>query len=94
MLQGVLFGRVAPPRARRRLIKAPALVLCHDHDPLHHLDDAELLAEELPNARFIKPTWMGELRLSPQRLTDEIVKFLGECWAEPAEPAEADRAHP
>lgn len=92
VLQGVLFGRVAPPRSRRKEIQTPTLVLCHAHDPIHVYSDAELLAEELPNARFVRATWMGELRLNPDRLTGEIVNFLEECWSVSHVPVHTERA--
>jgi hypothetical protein len=36
---------------------------------------------ELPNARLLRAESFLELRLTPERLTDEISGFLDECWA-------------
>ncbi len=81
LLQGLFFGRVAPHRTERRTFTTPALVLGHRRDPVHPFSDAGMLAEELPNARLIEADSLVELRLKPQRLTDEIAGFLDEVWA-------------
>lgn len=81
VLQGIFFGRVAPHRTERRTFTTPALVLGHRRDPVHPFSDAGMLAEELPNARLIEADSLVELRLKPERLTDEIAGFLDEVWA-------------
>jgi pimeloyl-ACP methyl ester carboxylesterase len=81
LLQGLFFGRVAPHRNERRTFAMPALVLGHRRDPVHPFSDAGMLAEELPNARLIEANSLVELRLQPERLTDEIAGFLDEVWA-------------
>lgn len=80
IIQGLLFGRVAPHRGERRTFDAPALVLGHRRDPIHPFSDAGMLSEELPNARLIEANSIIELRLRPERLTREIVDFVSECW--------------
>jgi hypothetical protein len=80
VLQGVFFGRSAPPKTRRRLIEAPALVIGHDRDPVHPFSDADALVDELPDARLLRADSILELRLEPERLTGEIAAFLDECW--------------
>jgi pimeloyl-ACP methyl ester carboxylesterase len=80
VLQGLFFGRVAPHRSERRTFEAPALVLGHPRDAIHPFSDAKMLAEELPNARLLEANSLWELRLQPERLTDEIAAFLDECW--------------
>ena len=65
-----------------------ALVIGHGADRLHPLDDARMLARQLPNARLVEARSMFELRLAPTRITAEIVAFLDEVWA--AEEAAAD----
>jgi pimeloyl-ACP methyl ester carboxylesterase len=80
VVQGLFFGRVAPPRDFRRAFKTPALVLGHRRDPVHPFSDAGALAEEMPNARLIEANSLLELRMSPERLTDEIAAFLDEVW--------------
>ena len=81
LLQGLFFGRIAPHRSERRTFKTPALVLGHRRDPVHPFSDAGMLAEELPNARLLEADSLVELRLRPERLTDEIAAFLDEVWA-------------
>lgn len=80
VLQGLFFGRIAPPRRERRAFDMPALVIGHQRDPVHPFSDAGRLAEELPNGRLLKASSLLELRLSPDRLTGEIAAFLDECW--------------
>lgn len=80
LLQGLFFGRVAPHRVERRKFKTPALILGHRRDPVHPFSDAGMLAEELPEARLIEADSLVELRLHPERLTEEIADFLDEVW--------------
>src|SRR3954449_11331027 len=80
VLQGLFFGRTAPHRAERRTFETPALVIGHHRDPVHPFSDAGMLAEELPNAQLLEANSMVELRFSPDRLTDEIARFIEECW--------------
>ena len=80
VIQGLFFGRVAPHRSERRTFQAPTLVIGHRRDPLHPFSDAGMLAEELPNARLLQAGSIVELRLAPERLTDEIAEFIDECW--------------
>jgi pimeloyl-ACP methyl ester carboxylesterase len=81
LIQGLYFGRIAPHRSERRTFKMPTLVLGHRRDPVHPFSDAGMLAEELPNARLIEADSLVELRLRPERLTEEIAGFLDEVWA-------------
>ncbi len=82
VLQGLFFGRVAPHRTERRTFEMPALVIGHRRDPVHPFSDAGMLAEELPNGRLLEADSLVELRLHPERLTDEIAGFLDEVWDE------------
>ncbi len=81
VLQGLFFGRVAPHREVRRTLAAPALVIGHPRDPIHPFSDADMLADELPNARLLNASSILELRTRPQRLTTEIGDFIDACWA-------------
>lgn len=76
ILHGLLVGPVVPPISQRRAIQAPTLVIGHAGDWLHPFDDARALAQELPNARFIKADSILELRTRPDRLMPRIVEFL------------------
>jgi pimeloyl-ACP methyl ester carboxylesterase len=80
VLQGVFSGRTAPHRSERRTLTTPALVIGHHRDPVHPFSDAGLLAEELPNVRLLEANSILELRVAPDRLTDEIADFIDECW--------------
>ena len=81
VLQGLFFGRVAPHRTDRRQFETRALILGHRRDPVHPFSDAGMLAEELPNARLVEAESFVELRLHPERLTNEIAEFIDEVWA-------------
>jgi pimeloyl-ACP methyl ester carboxylesterase len=83
LLQGLFFGRIAPHRTQRREFQTPALILGHHRDPVHPFSDAGQLADELPNGRLIEANSFFELRAQPERLTNEIAKFLDEVWKTP-----------
>lgn len=83
VLHGVLVGPVAPTEEERSLITAPSLVIGHRSDRLHPLSDASRLAAQLPNARLVEARSMVELRVTPARLTTQIVRFLDDVWCEP-----------
>jgi hypothetical protein len=80
VLQGIFFGRTAPPREERKTFEAPSLVLGHPRDLIHPFSDAKMLSEELPNGRLLEANSLYELRMRPRRLTGEIASFLDECW--------------
>ena len=80
VIQGLFFGRTAPHRDERRTFEAPTLVIGHQFDIVHPFSDAGMLADELPNGRLLQANSIVELRLAPDRLTDEIAAFLDECW--------------
>ncbi|HEY5044807.1 MAG TPA: alpha/beta hydrolase [Solirubrobacteraceae bacterium] len=83
LIQGLFFGRIAPHRSERRTFQTPALVLGHHRDPVHPFSDAGMLAGELPNGRLLEADSLVELRLQPERLTNEIAAFLDEVWNTP-----------
>lgn len=89
VLQGIFFGRSAPPREERRRIDTKALVIGHGRDPVHPFSDSDMLVRELDNARLVEASSILELRLTPERLTNEIVRFVDRCFAPP--PAESAR---
>jgi hypothetical protein len=92
VLQGLFFGRTAPPRSERARIETRALVIGHGRDPVHPFSDSDMLVRELRNGRLIEANSILELRLAPGRLTGEIARFLDECWRRPADAA-VDRPH-
>ena len=88
VLHGILVGPIAPTSDQRRSITVPALVLGHGIDLVHSLRDAQRLARQLPNSRFIRTHTFAELWLRPARLTAEISDFLDGVWTggEPQQP--------
>lgn len=80
VLQGLFFGRVAPPRSERPGLTQQTLVIGHTRDPIHPFSDSDMLVRELPNARLVEATSILELHLTPDRLTGEIVEFVDGCW--------------
>jgi len=80
VLQGLIFGRVAPPPPERRALGPPALIIGHPRDPIHPFSDSDMLMGELPNALLLEASSILELRRSPERLTAEITTFIDECW--------------
>jgi pimeloyl-ACP methyl ester carboxylesterase len=81
VLQGIFFGRSAPPRSERGTIETKALVIGHPRDPVHPFSDSDMLVRELPQARLVEAGSILELRLRPERLTGEIAGFVDDCWA-------------
>jgi pimeloyl-ACP methyl ester carboxylesterase len=90
VLQGLFFGRIAPPSSERRRIETPALVFGHTRDPIHPFNDADTLVRELRGARLVEASSMIEFRLTPDRLLEELARFLDDCWR----PTEAHRPRP
>jgi len=83
VVHGLFFGRIAPASRLRRQITAPALVVGHRADPIHPAADAAMLAEELPDARFVQARSILEWRLWPDRLNREAAGFANLVWEAP-----------
>jgi pimeloyl-ACP methyl ester carboxylesterase len=86
VLEGLLLGETAPSRERRRGIDRPAFVVGHPRDPLHPFSDSGMLAEELPQAELVEANSIFEWRTRPERLNDELGRFLDRVWAQPEVP--------
>lgn len=82
-VHGIFFGRIAPPSRLRRQITAPALVVGHPADPVHPAADAAMVAEEMPNATFVKARSILEWRTRPERLNRLSAEFAQSCWETP-----------
>lgn len=80
MLQGTLFGRIAPGTRDRSTITVPTLVIGHRFDPVHTLEDARAVAEET-DGTFVIATSPFEWRLGPERLDAEALKLVNTAWA-------------
>jgi pimeloyl-ACP methyl ester carboxylesterase len=83
VVQGLFFGRTAPPRDERKTIPTKALVIGHPRDPIHPFSDSDALVKELPDARLVEADSILELRLRPARLMREIGAFVNECFEAP-----------
>lgn len=86
VLQGLFFGRVAPPRSERGKMETKALVIGHPRDPIHPFSDADMLVRELRHGRMLEASSFVEMRIAPARLTNEIAAFIDECWKPAAAP--------
>ena len=82
VLEGILFGRTAPPREERERIELPALVIGHPADPLHPFTDSDMVARELPQARLVNAESIFEWRVKPDRLDDELARFVTDVYAD------------
>ena len=92
VVEGLAFHRSAPPHSERVKIETPALVVGHPSDLLHPFSDADMLVEEMPNARLIDANSIIEWRLSPSRLDDLLAEFLDEAYSVGADAAAAKAA--
>jgi len=84
VLQGLFFGRIAPPPQERRQLRARTLVVGHGRDPVHPFSDSGMLVDELPDARLLRARSLFELRVAPRRLMADIGRFVDSCWDDPA----------
>jgi len=83
VLDGLTFGRIAPPVEERRRLRQPALVIGHPADPIHPFSDADTTARELSGARLVQAKTIYEWRVTPKRLDGELIAFLDEVWSAP-----------
>ncbi|HPH65500.1 MAG TPA: alpha/beta hydrolase [Kofleriaceae bacterium] len=83
VLDGLTFGRIAPPGSARRQLQHPTLVIGHPSDPIHPFSDADTTARELVGARLMQASSIYEWRVRPSRLTSALTEFLDEAWATP-----------
>jgi pimeloyl-ACP methyl ester carboxylesterase len=80
VLEGLFLGSSAPHHQFRVEMTQPTLVIGHHRDPLHAFSDSGMLAEELPNGRLIEANSILEWRIAPERLDDELARFLDDVW--------------
>ena len=83
VVHGIFFGRVAPSSRQRREIAVPAIVVGHPADPIHPAADAAMLADEMPNATFVRARSILEWRSRPDRLNGLAAEFAKACWESP-----------
>ncbi len=83
VLHGILAGPIAPTVDQRAAMDVPALVIGHKVDHVHPFHDAQQLARRLPQGQLIQASSMLELRVHPDRLTEEINRHLDLVWGRP-----------
>ena len=84
VLHGILAGPIAPTVDQRAAMEIPALVIGHKVDHVHPFHDAQQLARRLPQGQLIQASSVLELRVHPERLTEEINGLLDTAWRTPA----------
>jgi pimeloyl-ACP methyl ester carboxylesterase len=87
VLHGILAGPIAPTVDQRAAMEIPALVIGHKVDHVHPFHDAQQLARRLPQGQLIQASSMLELRVHPERLTEEINRHLDLAWGRPSDKA-------
>jgi pimeloyl-ACP methyl ester carboxylesterase len=80
VLHGVLAGPITPTVDERAAMMMPTLVIGHGADRIHPFHDADRLALRMPNARLVRANSLFELRVRPERLTNEIADLLDTAW--------------
>jgi hypothetical protein len=80
IIEGLFLGSGAPHHGLRVKMDQPTMVIGHHADPLHPFSDSGMLVEELPNAKLIEASSILEWRISPNRLDDELARFLDQVW--------------
>ena len=83
VLHGILAGPIAPTVDQRAAMDIPALVIGHKVDHVHPFHDAQQLARRLPRGQLIQANSVLELRVHPERLTEQIHGLLDAAWARP-----------
>jgi len=83
VLHGILAGPIAPTVDQRAAMEVPALVIGHKVDHVHPFHDAQQLARRLPQGQLIQASSVLELRVHPERLTEEINGLLDSAWRTP-----------
>lgn len=82
VLEGLFFGRTAPPREERMAMTEAALVIGHSGDPLHPFSDAGMLVEEMENARLVDANSAIEWRMAPDRLNQILAEFVEQVYSD------------
>jgi len=57
-------------------ITAPTLVIGHRYDPIHHHDDAAILAKRIRNAELVSTATIADFRVLPDRYAETVSRFL------------------
>lgn len=81
ILHGMLVGPITPTYEQRHAITAPTLVIGHKIDFIHPFTDADHLTRQMRDARLVEAHSIVELRITPERLTDQIADFLSDVFS-------------
>jgi pimeloyl-ACP methyl ester carboxylesterase len=76
LLRGLLDDDLTFEQLDVAAMTMPTLVIGHRWDPLHVLEDAQQLVDELPDARLEQRWTMLDFRLRPDLLADLLTRFL------------------
>jgi pimeloyl-ACP methyl ester carboxylesterase len=80
VLDGLTFGRIAPPPEERRALRHPTLVIGHPSDPIHPFSDADRVGHELRDAQLVVARSIAEWRVQPKYLDAQLLSFLTRVW--------------
>ncbi len=81
VLDGLTFGRIAPPPEERKNLRHPTLVIGHPADPIHPFSDADRVGRELRDAQLVIARSISEWRMQPRYLDAQLLSFLSRVWA-------------
>jgi pimeloyl-ACP methyl ester carboxylesterase len=81
VLDGLTFGRIAPPPEDRKALRHPTLVIGHPSDPIHPFSDADRVGRELRDAQLVIARSISEWRMQPRYLDAQLLSFLSRVWA-------------
>ena len=86
VIQGLFFGRTAPPREERRTFEAPTLVIGHRYDASTRSATRACSPTSCRTGGCCRRARSSSCGSAPDRLTNEIAAFLDECWKPAAAP--------
>lgn len=81
VLDGLTFGRIAPPPEERKALRHPTLVIGHPSDPIHPFSDADKVGRELRDAQLVVARSIAEWRVQPKYLDAQLLSFLSRVWS-------------
>ena len=81
VLDGLTFGRIAPPPEDRKALRHPTLVIGHPSDPIQPFSDADRVGRELRDAQLVIARSISEWRMQPRYLDAQLLSFLSRVWA-------------
>jgi hypothetical protein len=61
-------------------MRQQARVIGHGRNPVHPFSDSDVLVREMPNSQLVQASSTLELRLTPERVTEEIALSVERCF--------------